>query len=143
MQLTRLIEVSNFKIIIFEPKITRHHSFLASTKEFPCYCHSHRQVSSISVLTEQPCIMNSVFDFLRDVSPVKQTWRFKVRVLWLWEMSPLSESTKAFAIEMVLMDSEVQMNFGRVGDVETNLEVESEGDPSMEKCIGSVNQTRF
>lgn len=35
------------------------------------------------------------------------------------------------------------MNFGRVGDVETNLEVESEGDPSMEKCIGSVNQTRF
>ncbi|KAG4980196.1 hypothetical protein JHK85_034154 [Glycine max] len=55
--------------------------------------------------------MNSVFDFLRDVSPVKQTWRFKVRVLWLWEMSPLSESTKAFAIEMVLMDSELTRSY--------------------------------
>ncbi|KAG5119014.1 hypothetical protein JHK82_033434 [Glycine max] len=46
-----------------------------------------------------------------DVSPVKQTWRFKVRVLWLWEMSPLSESTKAFAIEMVLMDSELTRSY--------------------------------
>lgn len=37
----------------------------------------------------------------------RESWRIKVRVVRMWEMCPISEPGKPFAVQMVLIDAEV------------------------------------
>ncbi|WJX62061.1 hypothetical protein P8452_47097 [Trifolium repens] len=48
--------------------------------------------------------MNTAFDMLGSVSPGRESWRFKVRVLRLWTVSSFMKPDQANSIEMVLID---------------------------------------
>ncbi|KAJ1412838.1 hypothetical protein SESBI_19984 [Sesbania bispinosa] len=48
--------------------------------------------------------MAGSFDMIREVSPVKDCWRLRVRVIRLWEMCSILDPLKPFAIDMVLID---------------------------------------
>ncbi|TKY53417.1 hypothetical protein E2542_SST24947 [Spatholobus suberectus] len=53
--------------------------------------------------------MNSVagpFDSVKDIYGGRDTWRLKVRVIWMWNVCSLCDPSSPFAIEMVLIDSE-------------------------------------
>ncbi|GAU23257.1 hypothetical protein TSUD_281500 [Trifolium subterraneum] len=48
--------------------------------------------------------MNTPFDFLGSVSPGRDSWRFKVRILRLWNVPSFLKSDQSNSIEMVLID---------------------------------------
>ncbi|KAJ1386348.1 hypothetical protein SESBI_40859, partial [Sesbania bispinosa] len=50
--------------------------------------------------------MAGVFYKVNDVAPGRKTWCLKVRVIRLWNMCPVEEPEKLFAMEMVLIDAE-------------------------------------
>jgi hypothetical protein len=55
--------------------------------------------------------MNTAFDMLGSVSPGRESWRFKVRVLRLWTVSSFMKPDQANSIEMVLIDEKVSTIF--------------------------------
>ncbi|TKY55640.1 Replication protein A 70 kDa DNA-binding subunit C [Spatholobus suberectus] len=50
--------------------------------------------------------MSGMFDKVKNIYPGKQTWRFKVRVIPVWNMCLISDPDKPFAMDMVLIDVE-------------------------------------
>jgi hypothetical protein len=52
--------------------------------------------------------MNTAFDMIGSVSPGRESWRFKVRVLRLWSVSSFMKPNQANSIEMVLIDEKVR-----------------------------------
>jgi hypothetical protein len=57
---------------------------------------------------------SNVFDMLGPVSPGKESWRFKVRVLRLWSVASFMKPDQVNSIEMVLIDEKVYAFFGYV-----------------------------
>jgi hypothetical protein len=51
--------------------------------------------------------MTTPFDMLGSVSPGKETWRIKVRVLRLWTASSFMKPDQPNSLEMVLIDEKV------------------------------------
>jgi hypothetical protein len=54
---------------------------------------------------------NNAFDMLGLVSPGKESWRFKVRVLRLWSVASFMKPDQVNSIEMVLIDEKVYTCF--------------------------------
>jgi hypothetical protein len=50
---------------------------------------------------------NDAFDMLGPVSPGKESWRFKVRVLRLWSVASFMRPDQVNSLEMVLIDEKV------------------------------------
>ncbi|WJX79739.1 hypothetical protein P8452_62830 [Trifolium repens] len=50
---------------------------------------------------------NNAFDMVGLVSPGKESWRFKVRVLQLWSVASFMKPDQVNSIEMVLIDEKV------------------------------------
>ncbi|XP_057435225.1 ras-related protein RAB1BV-like [Lotus japonicus] len=50
----------------------------------------------------------SLFNPLSCLFPGKDTWKIKVRVLRQWEMFPIGDSSKPYAINLVLIDSQIR-----------------------------------
>ncbi|KAJ1411026.1 hypothetical protein SESBI_21561 [Sesbania bispinosa] len=50
--------------------------------------------------------MAAGYDLIKSLYPGRQNWRLKVRVVRVWDMSPVDQPSQPFAIEMVLIDSE-------------------------------------
>jgi hypothetical protein len=55
--------------------------------------------------------MNTAFDMLGSVSPGRNSWRFKVRVLRLWNAASFMKPDQPNSIEMVLIDEKVSTMF--------------------------------
>ena len=45
---------------------------------------------------------------IRSLHSGRDAWRLKVRVIRLWEMCPVDDPIKPYAIQLVLVDSEVR-----------------------------------
>ncbi|KAJ1441692.1 Nucleic acid-binding, OB-fold [Sesbania bispinosa] len=70
--------------------------------------------------------MVGAYDNIGSVSPRKQNWRLKVRIVRIWEIYPIDESSRTFSIEMVLVD--------QVGDrIQASIRK-----PMMKKFAGSI-----
>jgi hypothetical protein len=54
---------------------------------------------------------SNAFDMLGLVSPGKESWRVKVRVLRLWNVSSFMRPDQVNSIEMVLIDEKVYALF--------------------------------
>lgn len=55
--------------------------------------------------------MDSWFDSLAAVAPGREGWRFKVRVLRVWEVPAFLNSEQPNSLEMVLIDEKVSKLF--------------------------------
>ena len=53
--------------------------------------------------------MATTFDFVLDISPLKQTWRIVVRVIRLWTTPSFNYHGEVNSMEMVLEDKEVKL----------------------------------
>lgn len=51
------------------------------------------------------------------IDPKKDTWRVKVRVLRVWDMFPVGEPSKPYAIHVVLIDVEVVYHYCHLFEV--------------------------